>query len=88
MTRLVTTLGLLVALPEIVKLFFDVSTTFNPEGIAPEGSTAYNPFGQVFLSRDDIATVSLTVAVVCALLVLFRYSPLGLRMRAVVESTR
>ena len=54
----------------------------------PEGSTAYNPFGQVFLSRDDIATAVVTIAIVCTLLVLFRYSPLGLRMRAVVESTR
>ncbi len=88
MTRLVTTLGLLVAIPEIVKLFFDVGTTFQPEGIVPEGSTAYNPFGQVFLSRDDIATAVVTIAIVCALLVLFRYSPLGLRMRAVVESSR
>ncbi len=58
MTRLVTTLGLLVAIPEIVKLFFDVGTTFQPQGIVPEGSTVYNLFGQVFLSRDDLATVS------------------------------
>jgi branched-chain amino acid transport system permease protein len=88
MTRLVTTLGLLVAIPEIVKLFFDVGTTFQPQGIVPDGSTAYNPFGGVFLSRDDLATAIVTVAIVIGLLVLFRYSPLGLRMRAVVESTR
>jgi branched-chain amino acid transport system permease protein len=86
--RLVTTLGLLVAIPEIVKLFFDVSTTFQPEGIVPDGSTPYHPFGDVFVSRDDLATASVTIAIVVALLVLFRYSPLGLRMRAVVESTR
>jgi branched-chain amino acid transport system permease protein len=86
--RLVTTLGLLVAIPEIVKLFFDVSTTFQPEGIVADGSTSYNPFGEVFLSRDDLATALVTVGIVVALLVLFRYSPLGLRMRAVVESTR
>ena len=88
MARLVVTLGLLVAIPEIVKLFFDVSTTFQPEGIVPDGSTAYNPFGGVFLSRDDAATAIVTVSVVVALILLFRYSPLGLRMRAVVESTR
>jgi branched-subunit amino acid ABC-type transport system permease component len=88
MTRLVVTLGLLVAIPEIVKLFFDVSTTFQPQGIVPDGSTAYNPFGEVFVSRDDLATAIVTVGLVLVLLALFRYSPLGLRMRAVVESTR
>jgi ABC-type branched-subunit amino acid transport system permease subunit len=65
-----------------------VSTTFQPQGIVPDGSTAYNPFGEVFLSRDDAATAIVTCAVVLGLIVLFRYSPLGLRMRAVVESTR
>ncbi|MGH8978125.1 MAG: ABC transporter permease subunit, partial [Acidimicrobiia bacterium] len=88
MTRLVVTLGLLVAIPEIVKLFFDVGTTFQPQGIVPDGSTAYNPFGEVFVSRDDLATAAVTVSLVLGLLLLFRYSPLGLRMRAVVESTR
>jgi branched-chain amino acid transport system permease protein len=88
MTRLVVTLGLLVAIPEIVKLFFDVSTTFQPQGIVPDGSTSYNPFGGVFLSRDDVATAIVTVSIVIGLILLFRYSPLGLRMRAVVESTR
>ncbi len=88
MTRLVVTLGLLVAIPEIVKLFFDVSTTFQPQGIVPDGSTPYNPFGEVFLNRDDLATAVVTIGIVLGLLILFRYSPLGLRMRAVVESTR
>jgi branched-subunit amino acid ABC-type transport system permease component len=86
--RLVTTLGLLVAIPEIVKLFFDVGTTFQPQGIVSKGSTSYNPFGEVFLSRDDLATAIVTVSIVIGLLLLFRYSALGLRMRAVVESTR
>jgi branched-subunit amino acid ABC-type transport system permease component len=86
--RLVTTLGLLVAIPEIVKLFFDVGTTYQPQGIVSNGSTSYNPFGQVFLSRDDLATAIVTVSIVIGLLLLFRYSALGLRMRAVVESTR
>ena len=88
MTRLVVTLGLLVAIPEIVKLFFDVSTTFQPQGIVPDGSTPYNPFGDVFVNRDDLATAVVTIGIVLGLLILFRYSPLGLRMRAVVESTR
>lgn len=86
--RLVTTLGLLVAIPEITKLVFDPSTTPNAVGIVPNGSTPYNPFGNVFMSRDDIATIVVTLVVVGALMGMFRYSSLGLRMRAVVESSR
>jgi branched-subunit amino acid ABC-type transport system permease component len=86
--RLVTTLGLLVAIPEIVKLVFDPSTTYQPQGIVPDGATPYNPFGGVFVSRDEIATTIVTIAVVVGLMIMFRVSPLGLRMRAVVESSR
>ena len=64
MTRLVVTLGLLVAIPEIVKLFFDVSTTFQPPGHRPDGSTPYNPFGEVFFNRDDLATATVTIGIV------------------------
>ena len=46
MTRLVTVLGLLVAIPQIVKLWFGVGTTFAAGGHrARRRSTAYNPFG-------------------------------------------
>ena len=88
MTRIVVTLGLLVALPQVVRMFFDVNTSFQPEGVVPDGSTSYNPFAGVFVSRDDLATALVTIFVVLGLLVLFRYSSLGLRMRAVVESSR
>jgi len=86
--RLVTTLGLLVAIPEITKLFFEVNTSYQPPGVVPDGATAYNPFGNVFLNRDDIATIVITISVVLALMAMFRFSSLGLRMRAVVESSR
>jgi len=42
----------------------------------------------VFVSRDDLATIGITVVSVVLLTVLFRYTALGLRMRAVVESPR
>ena len=42
----------------------------------------------MFLYRDDIATIAITLVIVVGLVVLFRYTALGLRMRAVVESSR
>ena len=86
--RLVTTLALLVAIPQILKLWFGQNPQYGTQGIVPNGDHSYNPFGTVFVSRDDLATIGITVVAVVLLSVLFRYSALGLRMRAVVESPR
>ena len=85
--RLVTVLGLLVAVPQAVDLWFG-SADSSATGVVPSGLTVYHPFGGVFLYRDDIATIAITVVIVLGLVVLFRSTALGLRMRAVVESSR
>ena len=91
MAKLVTSLGLLIAIPEIVKLFFGTDTKKNPpplwyvkrtdEWLWPEGS-------RFVLDAGQVTTIVCTVAVVILLVVLFRSTSLGLRMRAVVESPR
>jgi branched-chain amino acid transport system permease protein len=86
--KLVTVLGLLVAIPQILKLWFGQNPQYGTQGIVPKGDQAYNPFGTVFVSRDDLATIGITVLAVVLLMLLFRYTALGLRMRAVVESPR
>jgi branched-chain amino acid transport system permease protein len=86
--KLVTALALLVAIPQVLALWFDESTASGTQGIVPKGDTTYNPFGDVFVNRNDLATISITVAAVLLLTLLFRYTSLGLRMRAVVESGR
>ena len=86
--RLVTVLGLLVAIPQVLKLWFGQSPQYGTEGIVPDGDRAYNPFGDVFVTRNDLATIGVTVLVVIGLTLLFRHTALGLRMRAVVESPR
>ena len=40
------------------------------------------------MNRDDLATIGITIVAVVLLTLLFRYTALGLRMRAVVESPR
>lgn len=85
--RLVTSLGLLVAIPEIAKLWFGSGPAFAPPSISPYAEHVYR-FGSYALDGNEVATIASTVAVVIALTAIFRLSPLGLRMRAVVESPR
>lgn len=100
--RLVTSLGLLVAIPEIVKVVFFSNdayiaggtrfNSFGPPTIAPNPTRIYNfnipGLGDYALDGNQVATIVITVVVVVGLTLLFRYSQIGLRMRAVVESPR
>jgi branched-chain amino acid transport system permease protein len=86
--KLVTSLALLVAIPQTLKLWFGQNAQAGTQGIVPKGDTSYNPFGDVFVSRNDLATIIATLVAVIGLTLLFRYTALGLRMRAVVESSR
>ena len=91
LAKLITSLGLLVAIPEIVKLFFGEDAKKNPPALWwvkrtdqflwPQGS-------RYVLDAGQIATLVATAVVVVGLTLLFRGGGLGLRMRAVVESPR
>ena len=87
MSRLITALGLLVAIPGIVQLWFDQNLAINSLGIVPNGDTVYT-LGPATLTRDQIAIIASTALVAIGITVLFRYTNVGLRMRAVVESPR
>jgi len=87
LARLVTSLGLLVAIPQMVQIWFGSSPAYNPLGIAPNPDRIFR-WGDYALDANQVATIVVTVLVVVALTVLFRYTALGLRMRAVVESPR
>lgn len=89
--KLVTALGLLVALPEIVKFFFGQQPGLAPPSVAPLfGVDAFKVFdiGGYFVSADRMATVVVTLLAVLVLGLMFRYTAVGLQMRAVVESPR
>jgi branched-subunit amino acid ABC-type transport system permease component len=85
--KLVTSLGLLVAMPEIVKLWFGDSPAFGPPTIWPNQFGIYS-FGDYVLDGNQVATLISTAVAVLGLSLLFRYSTVGLQMRAVVESPR
>lgn len=89
--KLVVSIGLTVALPELAKILigFDKLTGKTPEGVLPDGATVYyDPFGLYPWSRNEIAQMVVGFVAVLALGALFRFTPLGLQMRAVVESPR
>ncbi len=89
--RLVTSLGLLVAIPEAVKIFFDESSVTSVVGVWPTDEFDLPRLYRVFgydLDGDQLATMVAVAVVAVGLGLLFRYTALGLRMRAVVESPR
>ena len=90
LAKLVTSLGLLVAIPQIVQLIF-TGNHEDPPPLAPvkDGTDFLWHIGsQYVLDAGQIATILSTVTVVVGLVILFRRGALGLRMRAVVESPR
>ena len=89
--KLVVSLGLAVALPEIMKQLPDFDflkeSVFNPPTIWPNEFAVYT-IGDYVVDGNQVATLISTGAAVLLLTALFRYSTIGLRMRAVVESPR
>jgi branched-chain amino acid transport system permease protein len=91
MVKLASSLGLLVAIPEIVKLWFGQGARFSPPSVAPlVGLDASRVFrsGDYNISANELITIAATLIVVVGLALLFRYTAIGLQMRAVVESPR
>ncbi len=86
-SKLVVSLGLLVALPEIVKLWIGTDALYGVPTIWPNQFGIYH-WGDYAIDGNEAATVIATVVSVILLTLLFRYTGLGLRMRAVVESPR
>ena len=85
--KLVASLGLLVALPEMVKLWIGSDSAYGVPTIWPNQFGVYH-FADYAIDGNEIATIIATVVSVVGLTLMFRYSSIGLRMRAVVESPR
>ncbi len=89
--KLVVAIGLSVAIPNLFDLIakFSVIAGRTPEGIVNNGASVfYDPFGVYRFNRNELVTLAVSVVAMAALVVLFRYSALGLRMRGVLESAR
>ena len=90
-SKLVVAIGLTVALPSLFELVsgFRAVAGQTPVGIVPDGASVfYDPFGLYPWSRDELTQLVVAFAAMLALGAMFKYTALGLRMRAVVESPR
>ena len=85
--KLITALGLLVGLPSVVDFIFGSGAKANPPDLLLHKSHLYH-FGQYVLDGSQVSIVIATLAAVVLLGLLFRFTALGLKMRAVVESPR
>lgn len=86
--RLVVALGVMILLPSIVQgVWFGRGLRGNPPALVLEQGKLYS-WGPVSIPADQLSTILFTIVVVVGLVALFRYTNLGLQMRAVVESPR
>jgi branched-chain amino acid transport system permease protein len=86
--KLVSTLGLLVAVPQIVNLWLGNTQHFGIKGIWWDDNALYRFFGSYTLDGRQMAILVSVAVVVLLLVALFRWTAIGLQMRAVVESPR
>ncbi|MEY2455335.1 MAG: hypothetical protein QOK06_429 [Acidimicrobiaceae bacterium] len=87
LAKLVTTIGLLVGIPEIVRVLFGTDVKNRPPSIAPDPDKVFH-FGEYNINGDTMMTVVTTLVVIGVLSFVLLRTPIGLRMRAVVESPR
>lgn len=84
--KLVSGLGLLVGIPPVIQFFWPGNHQ-QPPSLSPYANHVYH-FGSYHVDGNQVIGMVFTVAVVLVLGGLFRYTALGLKMRAVVESPR
>jgi len=83
--KLMTTMGLAVALPPLVELALgSISSTAAP-GLAPRPLGVMRPFGAV-LNTDQLATYIGLAVVLAVGLIILRFTDAGLKVRALVDS--
>ena len=87
--RFVSTVGLWVALPALVKVIFPFTKNeiFEPTGLIEGSPRVFDVFG-VNINANQLVVLVGAAVVAAGLTVLIRYTPLGLSVRATVDSPR
>lgn len=88
LVKLVPSLGLLIAIPSITQIIFGISQRLAPPSIALNPDAVEFHLAGVAVTGSEVLTTVVTVGIVIALGLIFSASPIGLEMRAVVESAR
>jgi branched-chain amino acid transport system permease protein len=89
--RLVSTVGLWVALPAVIRVMFPFSTedVFQPQGLIrnPVDQNFLKVFG-TFMNTNQVAVIVSALVIVVATSVILRYTPIGLATRITVDHPR
>lgn len=91
LAKLVIAIGLSVAIPSLFEIIvgFEPVAGATPEGLLPDGASVfYDPTGLYPFSRNELTAAVAALLSTAALAALFRFTSIGLQMRAVVESPR
>ncbi len=88
LVTLVPSLGLLVALPQVAIMVVGSIPVIPPPALVGNAQRVYLHLGSVPVSGLELSVTGATLVVVAGLVALFRFTPVGLEMRAVVESPR
>jgi branched-subunit amino acid ABC-type transport system permease component len=86
--KLVSSLGLLIAIPQALPIFFGNAPRLNPPNLWLNPNHVYFHLASTPINGGEITTTVITVVVVAAVVAMFRWTDVGLQMRAVVESRR
>jgi ABC-type branched-subunit amino acid transport system permease subunit len=86
--KVVSSVGLFLAIPLALPILFGSTPRLNPPSLWLNPATVEFHLGSTPVNGGELSATVITVAAVAALLALLRWSPIGLEMRAVVESRR
>jgi branched-chain amino acid transport system permease protein len=85
LVQVVATLGVSVAIPPVATLLFGNRSILAAPGLAPQPVHVFHPFG-VPVTLDKVIIYASVILVVAAGAVALRYTDIGLRVRAMVDS--
>jgi branched-subunit amino acid ABC-type transport system permease component len=86
--KVVSSVGLLIAIPQSLPIFFGNAKRLNPPSLWLNPNHIYFHLFSTPINGTELATTLVTVAVVAGIVAMFRWTGIGLQMRAVVESRR
>lgn len=88
LVKLVPAIGLLIALPSLALIIAGSPPVIPPPALFLNAQQVYFRWGAIPFSGLEVSIALSTLVVVAVLVALFRFTPIGLEIRAVVESPR
>ncbi|HLX87946.1 MAG TPA: ABC transporter permease [Acidimicrobiales bacterium] len=86
--KVISAVGLLIALPQMIPIFFGTTTRLNPPSLWLDPNHIEFHIFNTPVNGGELSTMVITLGVVVAVVAMFRWTAIGLEMRAVVESRR